>query len=176
MQSELDFKGVFRDFSCVKRSPVFPEEMTLKGRSTEIKPDWSRRTLWSPSCNKNSRLQFPLLKRFVNSVHSVKHEHGTVLFLTFKWPLKIHILYPCLLERLPPQEAFALQPKLAEISPPELDCVWFLFYVLSKEEIFTVLVILCDEKKPCCSVISLSVGHVSTTDGGELLMLFPSSF
>lgn len=54
-------------------------------------------------------------------------------------------------------------------------CV-ILFYVLSKEEIFTVLVILCDEKKPCCSVISLSVGHVSNTDGGELLMLFPSSF
>lgn len=25
------------------------------------------------------------------------------------------------------------------------------------------------------SLISLSVGHVSTTDGGELLMLFPSS-
>lgn len=54
-------------------------------------------------------------------------------------------------------------------------CV-ILFYILSEEKIFTVLVILCDKKEPCCSVISLSVGHVSTTDGIELLMLFPSSF
>lgn len=142
MQSELDTIGVFLDYSCVRRGPVFPEEIALKGRSTEIKPDWSHWTLRSPSCNKNSHLQFPLLKRFVNSVHS---ETWTWNWNCFIFDLQMTTKDSYFISVSSGTTAATGSFRSAAKTRWDFTtwtglCV-ILFYVLSEEKIFTVLVI-----------------------------------